>query len=616
MSASIRTLIYAGAAVCFAGAAFFTDRIMQPADPSGFDLVGQEFHPNFTEAEKAAKLRVAAYDDLKKESQVFTVEKDGDNWRIPSHHDYPAEAKKRLAETAASVMGVRREAVAGRRQADHERYGVIDPLDEKSTALRGRGQRITLYDDNAKELVDLIIGNQVEGQNNQFYVRVPTEKETYRASLSVSLSTKFSDWIEPDLLKLTSSDLIALKSSKPIIEEIRVDTPVGPVMSEQQTGEETVQLSRKDSADDWKLADLNEAIEEFDNVSVANTVNAIDELKIIGVRPKPPGIRADFTLDIPENLQGDPRRAQEFARERLRELMDKGFGIFADEKGQPYLSAREGELIATTNAGVVYNLHFGNRFEGSLDDIEFGAAANPADGKKPAAGTKKKKTDESDDAGAKNDLQEGRYVLVRVEFDVKALGDEPVAPVEPTKPADDDPPKKPAADAPDSDENQADKNQADKNQTDKKQTDEKETDKQPADNDEADENSADDADGSEAKDADDKSADDAKKDEAGEDEKSPAQAEYEQAMQDFTLKKFKFESDKAGYDKKVEEGKKQVKQLNDRFQAWYYVISAESFDTLRMSRAKLVKDKPISEQDPVEAPNPPSAVTEPPPAES
>ncbi|MBT6153354.1 MAG: DUF4340 domain-containing protein [Planctomycetaceae bacterium] len=579
MSASIRTLIYAGVALFFAVAAYLTDRAMQPADLSGFDLVGQEFDPTFTEPEKAAKLRVAAYDDLTKQSQVFTVEKDGDSWRIPSHHDYPAEAKKRLAETAASVMGVKREAVAGRRQAEHERYGVIDPLDETSTALRGRGQRITLYDDSAKELVDLIIGNQVEGQANQYYVRVPKENETYRSTVSISLSTKFSDWIEPDLLKLTGADLVAMKSSKPIIEEKVVQTPLGPVRSEQQTGEETVQLSREEGGTDWTLEDLDDAVEEFDNASVANVVNAVDELKIIGVRPKPPGIKADFTLDIPKDLQGDPRRAQEFARERVRELMDKGFGIFANAEGQPYLSAREGELIATTKAGVVYNLHFGNRFEGSLDDIEFGAAE-----KKPAEGAEEKKA-ETPQAGEKSDLnpdedvQEGRYVLVRVELDKKSLGGEPVAPVEPTKPAEAGSPKKPAADAPKSDD--------------------KEKENQPKGENEADE----------------KSADDAKKDGADAEKKSPEQTAYEQAMKDFTLKRFKFESDKAAYEKKVEEGQKQVNQLNDRFEAWYYVISAESFETLRMSRADLVKDKDVSEQPPVAAPNPSSAESAQPPAE-
>ncbi|MBT4864454.1 MAG: hypothetical protein HON53_04930, partial [Planctomycetaceae bacterium] len=307
--------------------------------------------------------------------------------------------------------------------------------------------------------------------------------------------------------------------------------------------------------------------------------NAVDELKIIGVRPKPPGIKADFTLDIPKDLQGDPRRAQEFARERVRELMDKGFGIFANAEGQPYLSAREGELIATTKAGVVYNLHFGNRFEGSLDDIEFGAAE-----KKPAEGAEEKKA-ETPQAGEKSDLnpdedvQEGRYVLVRVELDKKSLGGEPVAPVEPTKPAEAGSPKKPAADAPKSDD--------------------KEKENQPKGENEADE----------------KSADDAKKDGADAEKKSPEQTAYEQAMKDFTLKRFKFESDKAAYEKKVEEGQKQVNQLNDRFEAWYYVISAESFETLRMSRADLVKDKDVSEQPPVAAPNPSSAESAQPPAE-
>jgi hypothetical protein len=45
------------------------------------------------------------------------------------------------------------------------------------------------------------------------------------------------------------------------------------------------------------------------------------------------------------------------------------------------------------------------------------------------------------------------------------------------------------------------------------------------------------------------------------------------------------------YEEKVEEGKKQVEELNRRFGEWYYVISAESFENLRLSRSDLVKAK-------------------------
>jgi hypothetical protein len=43
---------------------------------------------------------------------------------------------------------------------------------------------------------------------------------------------------------------------------------------------------------------------------------------------------------------------------------------------------------------------------------------------------------------------------------------------------------------------------------------------------------------------------------------------------------------------RIEGGQKRAELLNARFAKWYYVISAESFDTLRLRRADLVRDKP------------------------
>jgi hypothetical protein len=43
---------------------------------------------------------------------------------------------------------------------------------------------------------------------------------------------------------------------------------------------------------------------------------------------------------------------------------------------------------------------------------------------------------------------------------------------------------------------------------------------------------------------------------------------------------------------RVESGRKRADELNARFGKWYYVISGESFDKLRLRRADLVRDKP------------------------
>lgn len=43
---------------------------------------------------------------------------------------------------------------------------------------------------------------------------------------------------------------------------------------------------------------------------------------------------------------------------------------------------------------------------------------------------------------------------------------------------------------------------------------------------------------------------------------------------------------------RVEGGQRRADELNARFAKWYYVISSESFDNLRLKRADLVRDKP------------------------
>ena len=50
-------------------------------------------------------------------------------------------------------------------------------------------------------------------------------------------------------------------------------------------------------------------------------------------------------------------------------------------------------------------------------------------------------------------------------------------------------------------------------------------------------------------------------------------------------------SEKADHEKKIADGKKQVKELTDRFAAWYYVTPGDSFRSIALDRAALVRDK-------------------------
>ena len=132
------------------------------------------------------------------------TQKDG-KWVIPSHYDYPADAKQRLVDTATGVIGLTKDSIRSDRVEDQEAFGVVDPLDPKSTSLKGIGKRVTLKDASDKVLADFIIGNEVKDHPDQRYVRVPGQKRIYGVNVKVDLSTRFADWIETNLLKLDAA---------------------------------------------------------------------------------------------------------------------------------------------------------------------------------------------------------------------------------------------------------------------------------------------------------------------------------------------------------------------------------------------------------------------------
>ena len=240
--------------------------------------VGNVFYPDFKDADVVKSLQVTNYNPETAEVRPFSVVQGKDGlWRIPTRHNYPADGKDRLAKTATSMIGIKREKFAGRRENEHADFGVLDPQGDSSTDLKGIGNRITLKDADGKVLADYIIGKEVKGRAGDFYVRRPDEKATYIAKLDIQISTKFADWIEPDLLKIEGTRLNA----------IAIDTTsVDPNQRAIVEGESN-KLVRKISTDPWKMDGLDEAAEEINQDEIRKLVSALDDLKIVGVRQKP-----------------------------------------------------------------------------------------------------------------------------------------------------------------------------------------------------------------------------------------------------------------------------------------------------------------------------------------
>ncbi len=100
-----KTLAFVAVALLLTGAAFvrMPDRYRGALEE--YKDQGQPFFPAFTDPFACTDLEVVEYDNATATARQFKVMfKDG-KWVIPSHHDYPADAKDRLAKTAGGRDG-------------------------------------------------------------------------------------------------------------------------------------------------------------------------------------------------------------------------------------------------------------------------------------------------------------------------------------------------------------------------------------------------------------------------------------------------------------------------------------------------------------------------------
>src|SRR3954447_14683674 len=94
-----KTLAFVVVALLLTGAAYLSvpDR---SATNVAFDDQGKYFFPDFKRPLDCTDLEIVEYDSSTASRRPFKVmmNKDG-RWVIPSHHNYPADAKDRLAKT-------------------------------------------------------------------------------------------------------------------------------------------------------------------------------------------------------------------------------------------------------------------------------------------------------------------------------------------------------------------------------------------------------------------------------------------------------------------------------------------------------------------------------------
>ena len=264
-----------------------------------FSDQGELFFPQFTDPTAAVDLEVTQFLEGSAEARKFAVRRDAEGrWTIPSHGNYPADAKDRMGKAAALLIGLKKEQCVGERKEDEVAYGVVDPLDG-GTETKGRGTRVTMKDSAGNVLADLVIGKEVEKKLQVRYLRAPGKKRVYAAKLDGEVSTKFADWIETDLLKAQSWDI-----AKVTMDNYSVDETSGTI----KKGD--VYVASKDDAGKWAFDGLDAAKEEPNEDKLREVGDTLGQIKIVGVRKKPEGLTAML------------EQATGFDRQILRQALD------------------------------------------------------------------------------------------------------------------------------------------------------------------------------------------------------------------------------------------------------------------------------------------------------
>ena len=627
MQESTKTKTFVGGAALMVVAALVSHFASQPRSADDFAKVGEPFFENFDSSSQATSLEVDAVDPETVQRNRFKVAKVDGLWRIPSHDDYPAEASARLATTASSIIGIERESLAGRGKNDYKRLGVVDPLSDEIDDPEEVGQRITLKDENDETLADYIIGKQVDdvalsaadrpfdsGQNRQtyFYVRRADESQTYIVPLKLDLSTKFSDWIDPDLLRFDTSNVSQMTVRNYSLVEQAGGNPLMPQRALVKKDGDILSLTKSDS-NEWELAGV-EPNEEFDSAGVTDMIGVLEELQIEDVRRKltfqgKQLLTPDLKVNEDPELMKSPEQFSQAITRLVSELEDKGFNL-AGSQQQLQLVSDQGEIEFGTNEGLRYTLYVGAPFEDGDAEIKVAGAVDSTDGgeadesdeeneesskdegksDESAADASDETDPESSDGGdgaESDDDAKNRYMLVRVAFDQSLLTDQPEAPTKPEKPT--EPAGYMPAAAP---EDSADADAADET--------ENGNDPEPAKDESVSDDDGEKADGDEADET--KSDSEAADDKDDESKEAPARSpvfeaydaameQHEQAMVDYELGLTRYKDDQKAFAERIETAKKLEAELNERFNEWYYVIAGENLKALQVSRTDLVTKK-------------------------
>ena len=354
-----KTLVFSGLAGAFVALAYFTSP--QPSDvATKQSRMGQALFETF-ESTEATGIEIVEIDEEELEAKSIEVVKTEKGWfiRRAGQPDYPANAENQVKDVSTILFDLSILDTASEAAGEHKDFGVLDPS-KAQPGDKGVGKMIALKNSSGSNLAQLIIGRPVEGLGNVHYVRKPSENNVYTAELQNvnDVTTKFVDWVEKDFL-----DLDKFKVKRVTLDNYEVNLAQG------QLNRSTPPFVLDYENSEWKLSGtaLTDK-EELNKDRLDEMRDSFDDLEIIDVERKPEILINNLKQgnEFFSNLKDAKNQAV------VQSLQQKGFYTVAvkNPTGEvfPKVVSNKGEILVGMEDGVEYVLRFGETYRGAENE--------------------------------------------------------------------------------------------------------------------------------------------------------------------------------------------------------------------------------------------------------
>ena len=221
MNETVKTAIFILLAAALVAGAILSRPTLTDFQPE--EMLGKPLFPLFTDPLDIKSLEIVKL-DVTGERNDFRITEVNGVWSIPSHDNYPADARDQMGRVAEALTDLKVLEVIPPEESGVDsivfqaQYGVIDPTSDTVIAPQDVGIKITLGGSNNETLINLIVGKEVARRQSQDmmsgngtnlrYARIANQAPVYVVSIDPSqFSTNFDQWIEKNLLDISTFDI-------------------------------------------------------------------------------------------------------------------------------------------------------------------------------------------------------------------------------------------------------------------------------------------------------------------------------------------------------------------------------------------------------------------------